>query len=175
VKKFMRFAVVLLACSAPALGNSQVAAYGTFSVTTAQNLVTDNTLYGATTGLLLTKFRSVGKFDFGADLQGRFVHADNFSLNGITFGPRVQLPQLIGLRPYAEFLVGFARVQNTADSAHPSTDSTIQINGGVMKRITPHVDLVGEFSYSQLYAFGGEYNPKTFSVGGIYHFSRRDK
>jgi hypothetical protein len=43
-----------------------------------------------------------------------------------------------------------------------------------MKRITPHVDLIGEFSYSQLYAFGGEYNPKTFSVGAVYYLSRRD-
>lgn len=162
-------------CGAPALGHSQVAAYGTFSVTQANNLTTNNTLYGATTGLLLTKMHSIGKFDLGADLQGRFVRTGDFSLNAITFGPRVQFPQLIGLQPYAEFLVGFARVQNPADYAHSSTDSTIQINGGVMKRITAHVDLVGEFSYSQLYAFGGEYNPKTFSVGGVYHFSRRDR
>ena len=162
-------------CGAPTLGHSQVAAYGTFSVTKAQNLVTDNTLYGATTGLLLTNVHAVGKFDFGANLQGRFVHANNFSLDGVTFGPRVQFPRLIGLRPYAEFLVGFAHIKNTADQSQGSTDSTIQINGGVTKRITPHVDLIGEFSYSQLYAFGGEYNPKTFSVGGVYYFSRRDK
>jgi hypothetical protein len=167
-------AAIFFLCGAPTLGHAQVAAYGTFSVTKAQNLASDNILYGATTGLVLTKLHGIGKFDFGANLQGRFVSAGNFNLDAITFGPRVLLPRLIGLRPYAEFLVGFAHVKSPADQAQASTDSTMQINGGVMKRLTPHLDLVGEYSYSQLYSFGGEYNPKTFSVGGVYYFSRRD-
>lgn len=174
MKKLICFAAALFMCAVPTLGHAQAAAYGTFSVTQANNLTTDNTLYGATTGLLLTNLHSIWKFDLGADLQGRFVHGGNFSMNGMTFGPRVNGPHFIGLQPYAEFLVGFARVQNTADYAHSSTDSTLQINGGVMKRISPHFDVVGEYSYSQFYAFGGEYNPKTISVGGVYHFSRRD-
>jgi len=174
VRKLIGFLVMLFVCGASAPGQAQVAAYGTFSVTKAQNLVSDNVLYGATTGLLLTKLQGFKGFDFGANLQGRFVQTGNFSLDAVTFGPRVKLPQVIGLRPYAEFLVGFAHVKNTADQANASTDSTIQINGGVMKRMTPRLDIVGEYSYSQLYAFGGEYNPKTVSVGAIYYFSRRD-
>lgn len=174
MRKLIGFVVTLFVCGGPSLGHAQMAAYGTFSVTKAQNLTSDNILYGATTGLLLTKFQAVRGFDFGANVQGRFVRTGNFNLDAVTFGPRVELPRLIGLRPYAEFLVGFAHVKSTSDQAGGSTDSTIQINGGVMKRVTPHVDIVGEYSYSQLYAFGGEYNPKTFSVGGIYYFSRRD-
>ena len=174
MKKLMAFAGMLLLCGAPAVGHAQAAAYGTFSVTKAQNLQTDNILYGATTGLLLTRPEGFKALHFGADVQGRFVRTGSFDFDAITFGPRVQLPRVIGLRPYAEFLVGFARVNSPADQAKASTDSTIQINGGLMKRITPRVDLVGEYSYSQLFAFGGEYNPKTFSVGAVYYFSRRE-
>lgn len=174
MRKLIGFTTMLLMCIAPAIGHAQGAAYGTFSVTRAQGAASDSMLYGATTGLLLTRLTGLKGFDLGANLQGRFVSTGNFSLDGISFGPRVQLPKVIGLRPYAEFLVGFAHVKSTADQANSSTDSTMQINGGVMKRITPHLDVVGEYSYSQLYAFGGEYNPKTFSVGGVYHFSRRD-
>jgi len=55
----------------------------------------------------------------------------------------------------------------------PTTDSQIQINGGLAKRVSPRWDISVDYSYSQYYALGGQYNPKTFSVGAIYHFVKR--
>jgi outer membrane autotransporter protein len=159
----------------PHAAHAQAGVYGEFSVAKMQNLQRDNLLYGVTTGLVVdgAKF---GHFQFAGDLQGRFEHKSQLSFNGVTVGPRVYLFGGHGFRPYAEFMVGFARinsVQDDPDNPTPSTDATIQINGGVAKRLNAHWDLAADYSYSQYYAFGGEYNPKTFSVGAVYYFSKR--
>jgi opacity protein-like surface antigen len=72
--------------------------------------------------------------------------------------------------------VGFARYNNTIYTYQPmgaTTDGQIQINGGVAKQVSPRWDVSVDYSYSQFYALGGEYNPKTFGVGLIYHFVKR--
>jgi hypothetical protein len=153
---------------------AQTSVYAEFSAAKLQNLVSDNVLYGVTTGLL---FDGPAVFHqhmvVGGDLQGEFVHRSNFSFDDVALGPRATFPLAHGIRPFAEFLVGFARLQNPLDQPQPSTDSTIQINGGVSKRIASHVDLIAQVGYSQCYAFGGEYNPKNFALGAIYHFGKR--
>jgi opacity protein-like surface antigen len=44
---------------------------------------------------------------------------------------------------------------------------------GVAKQVSSRWDISVDYSYSQYYALGGEYNPKTFSVGAVFHFVKR--
>lgn len=162
-----------LVALSPAALRAQAGVYGEFSVGKFQNLVNDNLLYGVTTGLVVDGPKMGGHFQLAGDLQGRFLHKSNFDFDGLTIGPRAYLSLHHGWRPYAEFMVGFARINSAQDYSSASTDSTIQVNGGLSKRLNAHWDGVAEYSYSQFYAFGGEYNPKTFSVGAVYYFTKR--
>lgn len=164
--------VLLLACLAiPRASRAQAAAYGEFSVSDLHNLTSTDILYGATVGVLIDG-PSTKHFILSGDVQGRFVHKSGEGLDGLTIGPRISIPMKHGLVPYGEFMVGFARYNNP-NNGGATTDSTIQANIGVGKKISPHFDLVADYSYSQYYALGGQYNPKTFSIGAIYHFSKR--
>jgi hypothetical protein len=171
-RMFSWVAVALLGVmTAPKVSHAQAAVYGEFSVTDLHNESTTDLLYGATTGVLVDgpTFHHVL---ISGDLQGRFVRKTGESLNGITVGPRVSIPVKYGLVPYAEFMVGFARYNDPTNQGL-TTDSTFQVNAGVSRRITPHFDLVADYSYAQYYALGGEFNPKTFSIGTIFHFNKR--
>jgi hypothetical protein len=111
------------------------------------------------------------------DIQGRFLRKSGMSFNGLNLGPRFEFPLRRGAwTPYGEFMVGFARFNSTSTLNAPNgatTDSTLQVNGGVARRFSPHWDGVVEYSYTQFYAYGGEYNPKTFGIGVVYHFVKR--
>jgi len=155
--------------ASPRASQAQVSLYGDFSATYLHNLVSSSTLYGATTGILVDG-PSIKRMLISADLQGRFVAGSGKSLNGLTVGPRFSFPTH-NFTPFAELLVGFARIDNGAGPK--STDSTFQINGGIAKRLTPRLDAVVDYSYAQYFYGGGQYNPKTFSIGAIYHFTKR--
>ena len=172
VGKLGCFAVALVAIVAsPRESKAQAAVYGEFSISDLHNLSTTDLLYGATTGVLI-EGRTFHHVLLSGDLQGRFVRKSGESLNGITVGPRVSVHAKYGLVPYGEFMIGFARYNNPTNFG-ATTDSTFQANAGVSKQITPRFDAVAEYSYSQYYALGGQYNPKTFSIGTIFHFKRR--
>ncbi|HZL26331.1 MAG TPA: outer membrane beta-barrel protein [Acidobacteriaceae bacterium] len=165
--------LLVVGLAAPAVSHAQVAAYGEFSVSDLHNLVSQDFLLGATTGVLVDGPHIFRALLVSADIQGRFVRKSGESLNGVTVGPRFSLsPKFGGLAPYAEFMVGFARYNNP-NNGGPTTDSTIQVNGGVTKRVSPRWDVAAEYSYSQYYALGGQYNPKTYSIGAVYHFTKR--
>jgi len=164
-------AALLIIAAAPKASQAQAAVYGEFSVSDLHNLSTTDFLYGATTGVLIDG-RTFHHVLLSGDLQGRFVRKSGESLNGITVGPRVSIHAKYGLVPYGEFMIGFARYNNPTNYG-PTTDSTIQANAGVSRQITPHFDAVADYSYSQYYALGGQYNPKTFSIGTIFHFAKR--
>jgi len=169
--------LLLVGFAIPRTSAAQVSVYGDFSATKLQNLVSDDILYGATTGVLadvVTRKHLVAS----ADIQGRFVYGDSESMDGVTVGPRFAIPLKHGFAPYGEFMVGFARFHGNAQSVYyngtsQTTDSTIQLNGGLTKRLTPRFDAFGEFSYAEYFAYGGQYNPKTFSVGAVFHFTKR--
>ena len=146
--------------------------YGQFSASQMTSLAGTNDLYGATTGVLLDGPTLFHHMVISADIQGRFVGKSGEKLDGITAGPRFTFSEAHGISPYGEFLVGFARYNNPAEG-NPTTDSTIQINAGVAKRISSHWDLSLDYSYAQYYALGGEYNPKTYSFGTVFHFKKR--
>jgi len=171
------FGIVLLGGAWHSAG-AQAALYGEFSVSDLHNLVSTDYLYGGTAGVLYdgpTIFKHVL---VSANIQGRFLRKSQSApltaelYNGVAIGPRFSVPLKHGISPYGEFLVGFARY-NSGAIGGSTTDSTIEINAGVAKRLTPHFDLVADYSYAQYYGLGGEYNPKTYSVGGIFHFTKR--
>ena len=168
--------LLLAAGIAPRKAEALAEVYGQFSVTDLTNLASTDLLYGATTGLVIdgpTWHRMV----ISADIQGRFVCKSGESLNGAAAGPRFSFPlKKHGLTPYGEFLVGFARYNNSIYKYEPmgsTTDGQIQINMGVAKKVSPRWDISADYSYSQYYALGGEYNPKTFGVGAVFHFVKR--
>jgi opacity protein-like surface antigen len=167
--------LLVVAGIAPRKAEGQAEVYGQFSVTDLTNLTSTDLLYGATTGLVIdgpTWHHMV----ICADIQGRFVRKSGEELNGAAAGPRFSFPlKKHGLTPYGEFLVGFARYNTTIYPAQngATTDSQIQINVGVAKQVSSRWDISVDYSYSQYYALGGEYNPKTFSVGAVFHFVKR--
>lgn len=155
---------------------AQVAFYGEFSESVMTNEHTTFYLPGVTAGVLLDGPTVLHHLTISADLQGRFLNKSSARVNGVAGGPRFTLALKHGWAPYGEFLVGFARYYNNGfpqDVPGSTTDSLIQTNGGVARRISPHFDAVMDFSYEQYYAMGGEYNPKTASVGVIYHLNKR--
>jgi opacity protein-like surface antigen len=171
-QKYVWVMILLLAgVLSPKALQAQVSIYGEFSASEFNNLATNNLLYGATTGVLYDGAKIYGRVIVAADIQGRFVRILGQSLNGITIGPRFEVPLRHGWAPYGEFTVGFARYDSAPTGA--TTDSTIQLNAGLAKQLTSHIDAVADYSYSQYYGLGGQYNPKTFSIGGIYHFTKR--
>ena len=167
--------LVLAGVMAPRTGNAQAEIYGQVSASEFTNLIYTDWLYGATAGALLDGPTLLHHVVLSADIQGRFLRKTNEQMNGVTVGPRFSLPiKRHGLTPYGEFMVGFARFNSTyIYITGATTDSTIQINAGLAKQITPRWDASLDYSYAQYDAFGGEYNPKTFSAGVIYHFVKR--
>ena len=168
--------LLLVAGMAPRKANAQAEVYGQFSVSDLTNPVSTDLLYGVTGGLIVdgpTWHHMV----ISADIQVRSVRKSGESLTGAGAGPRFSFPlKKHGLTPYGEFLVGFARYNNTIYTYQPmgaTTDGQIQVNMGVAKKVSPRWDVSVDYSYSQYYALGGEYNPKTFSAGVIYHFVKR--
>lgn len=157
--------------------HAQGAVYGEFSVQQLTNLVATDHPIGATAGVLVDGPKLYGKILLQGNAQGRFVRDSHESLNGVVIGPRLGLsPKAFGLAPYGEFLIGFARLHSDGVNTHlpgNTTDAMMEFNGGVTKKMSPHWDGTADFSYAQYYALGGQYNPKTFSVGAVYHFEKR--
>jgi len=173
--------VVGVAVPCKSHAQSSAAAYVEFSTSKFQNLIADNYLSGATVGIAFDAFK-YKRLELGGDVQGRFVAGSGESYDSLSVGPRFSLPvHFFRLTPYGEFLVGFARfngngqtaVYNGGTAGNQTTDGEIQINAGVTKQVSPHWDAMVDYSYSQFYAYGGQYNPKTFSAGAAYHFVKR--
>jgi hypothetical protein len=163
--------LLLAGVLAPSQARAQASVYGEFSVSDFTSPSSTNYLPGATVGFLYDGAKIYGKVIVSADIQGRFVSIKGQDLNGITIGPRFTVPVRHGFAPYGEFTVGFARYDSNTTGA--STDSTLQVNAGLAKQLAAHLDGVVEYSYSQYYGLGGAYNPKTYSIGAIYHFNKR--
>jgi len=169
--------LVLAAVMAPRASRAQASVYGEFSTSKLTNLLGTNYYYGGTGGVLYDGTRIFHRVILAADVQARFVNENGHSLNGVAVGPRFEWPIHHNYAPYAEFLVGFDRFVNNDPyctcNTTGTTDSAIQINGGIAKQVSSHFDVNAEFGYSQFYAFGGQFNPKTVSIGAIYHFKGR--
>jgi opacity protein-like surface antigen len=164
--------LLLIGFAVPAASHAQVSAYGEFSATRYFGTVEQDYFYGVSAGVLIDGPQIFHKILVSADIQGRFVGSNGEHLNGVTVGPRLTLPwHRAKLNPYGEFLVGFARYNDGHNNK--STDDIFEVNAGVTRQLTPRWDGVFEYSYSQYGFNGGEFNPKTFSIGAVYHFVKR--
>jgi hypothetical protein len=163
--------LLLAGVMAPGAARAQVAFYGEFSVSDFASNTGTSYLPGVTAGFMYDGAKIYNRVTVAADLQGRFVRVKGQSLNGITIGPRFEIPLRRGFSPYGELMVGFARYDSNTTGA--SSDATLQVNAGLAKQFSPHLDGVVEYSYAQYYGLSGAYNPKTFSIGAIYHLTKR--
>jgi len=174
--KTMKHVVLGLAiCASTSLtakAKAQTAVYGEFSASQLSGGPEGDFLYGGTVGFVAQVASFGPHLRLLGNVQGRFVDKSGEKLNGLTVGPRLAFPlsHSHGITPYAEFLVGFARYN---DSTHNGpTDSTFQTNAGVTKQISKRWDVVAEYSWAHYGAFQNEYDPQTFSAGAIFYFSR---
>jgi hypothetical protein len=172
MRRLVGLLVVLTAgFAASRTAHCQVSFYGDFSASKLTYLSNTNVLYGPTVGSFID-IASAKHINFSADIRGTFVGASGVRLDGLVVGPRIATAiKFQKLKPYAEFQVGFARFNNGLNAvASSSTDSEIQVNVGVDRPVARLVDWrVFEFSYAQYYGLGGQYNPKTFSTGVVFH------
>jgi hypothetical protein len=153
--------------------SAQVSAYVDFSASKLTGLGTNgseatNVLYGPTIGLT-AHVAGLKRLQFAADLRAGF-YGSGQKLDEIALGPKASL----GVRKftvYTEFLVGFGRYNDgLGHSASASTDAQIELNSGIDRRVTKRFDWrVFEYGYEQYYGLGGNYNPKTFSTGLVFH------
>jgi opacity protein-like surface antigen len=71
---------------------------------------------------------------------------------------------------------GFARLYSNSPGSNfngSTTDTEIEADAGVAKRITRHWDVTVDYSYARYSALDRMYSPQTFSIGTIFHFQKR--
>jgi hypothetical protein len=169
---WMVLLLVAVGFAMPSVSHGQASVYGEFSATRLFGSNHQSYLYGGTTGILIDGPQVFHKLIVAADVQGRFVGSNGEHLDGVAIGPRFTLPlHRAKLNPYGEFMVGFARYNDGHGTS--SSDYEFQVNTGVARPVSPHLDAVFEYSYSQFGYNGGQFNPKTFSGGMIFHFTKR--
>jgi hypothetical protein len=176
MKQIWTIALLSLMSIASRAAWAQADFYAQFSESEMTNPVSTQYLPGATVGVMLEGPSVFHHVLIAADIQGRFVESSSLKLNGAVVGPRLSVPVKHGLVPYGEFMIGFARLFSNAPGINlngSTTDSEIQINAGLAKRISPRCDATVDYSYAQYYGLGGMYNPKTFSAGAIFHLQKR--
>ena len=150
---------------------SQVSAYVEFSASKLTNLVQTNVLYGPTLGITaeLTHGRH---FRLGGDVRGE-IYGTKQRLDAAALGPRATV-SLRRYEGYGEFLIGFGRYNDgLGNVSSATTDSLIEIDGGIDRTITSRISWrIFEYGYKQFYGLGGQFNPKTFSTGLVFHVTK---
>ena len=163
MKRVLLIAVALL-CAQVWKAQAQTSFYVDLTATKFTNLVATNYLYGTTfgvSGYLVGSKRIV----LGYDARGQVLGTSQ-KYDSVAVGPRASV-RVKGLKTYGEFLVGFARYNDGAGNS--TTDAEIDFNAGIEKTIKGPISWrVFEYGYKQFYAYGGEYNPKSFSTGVVY-------
>lgn len=169
------FLVLLAGVAIPDRAHAQFSTYLELTASELHNGPSGDYLYGGTAGALLDGPTLFNKAVVSADLQVRDVLNGGERLVGVAIGPRFSVPlKTLKLTPYAEFMVGFARYRaSNAPGAENTTDEQWQTNAGVSRGLSVHLDIVADFSYSQYGANFGQYHPKSYSAGVIYHFAKR--
>jgi len=130
-------------------------------------------LFGPTGGLIVS-LHSGHNMDLGADFRASYLQesgANAASLTGFLIGPRVAT-HYKRLKPYGEFLMGFARYNNNSATApEQTTDSEVELNAGLDFAVKKHFDWrVIDYSWAKYLADSGEFNPRTYSTGVVFHF-----
>ena len=170
--KLGRWLVLGLCLFAGRAALAQVDAYADFSASKLTNLDSTRVFYGPTIGVS-AHVASPAHMRLSGDIRATLYGGSNH-LYGLAVGPKVSF-LTHRLQPYAEFLVGYARYNDgLGRPSSGTTDAQLQVNFGVDRAVTHKFDWrVFEFGYEQYYALGGQFNPKTFSTGVVYHLGRR--
>ncbi len=171
----MRFRWLIMCVLGAALvkpAAAQVSAYVDLSASKLTNLVGTNVLYGPTIGLT-AQVANKAHLKLYADIRGEFLGGSN-RLDGLALGPKLGLP-IKKFEAYAEILVGFARYNDgLGKPASATTDAQTEVNFGLDRRVSQRLDWrVFDYGYTQYYALGGQFNPKTFSTGVVVHIGAR--
>jgi hypothetical protein len=175
VKLFSWLSLFLLArFLLPLTAHAQFAVYGELTASDLHEGPSGDYLYGGTAGALLDA-ATFKRMILSADLQVRDVNNSGERFLDVAIGPRFSFPlEKLKLNPYVEFMVGFARYRaTTVATAQNTTDDQWQANAGVARPISPRFDVVADYSYSQYGANLGEYHPKSYSAGVIFHLVKR--
>lgn len=172
--------IVFLATGAAGTASAQISVYADFSADRMTNLQTSKTAFGTTFGVQGEVYRH-GPARIYGDIQGFYyngqgveVNSDRLQLGGAEVGPKVGFV-VRRFEPYAGVLVGFARYNDGRGNRNSGTTDT-QIDGifGLDLRLTRRLDYrVFEFDYKRYSADGGEFNPKVFSTGVVFHIGKR--
>jgi hypothetical protein len=180
--------VLLLAVGTLVAGKAaqaQVALYGEATADYLNSGPYTDFLDGGTAGLLVDLAQGWhSRITFSANLQGNFAYNNSQSSLGVpaftagemydavTIGPRLSLaPHYFHLAPYLQANIGFARYHDPVTRS--ITDNVFGGEAGVTRRLTPRFDAVVDYSYSYYGYSSGFYHPQTFSVGAMYHFTKR--
>ena len=152
--------------------HGQVSVYADLSASKLTNLTNTYVLVGPTVGVSFALLDAL-HLHLGGDLRGSFLGGAQ-RLDSFVVGPKASF-HYRGFDPYAEFLVGFGRYNNGQGTRTSGTsDGLLEINAGFDRKVTEHFDFrIFEFGYAQYYALGGQFNPKTFSTGVVYHLGKR--
>jgi hypothetical protein len=181
---------LVLLLSVAALGatkaaQAQIALYGEATANRLNSGPYTDFVEGGTAGLLVDmKTGWHDRLTFSADLQGNFAYNNSKSSLGIpaftagemydavTIGPRLSLkPHFFKLSPYVQGNLGFARYHDPVTRS--TTDNVIGAQAGATRQLTARFDAVVDYSYSYFGYNAGFYHPQSFSVGAVYHFTRR--
>jgi len=183
VKKLSSFVVALAVLVLGSVTHSQAQAsvYGEATANYLNNGPHTDFLSGGVAGVLVNlALVWHDRLTIAADVQGNFVlsgtepmgYADRETYNAITVGPRLSLtPHFFKLAPYVQLNAGFARYHDPI--THSVTDNVFGAQAGVSRRLTSRFDGVLDYSYSRFGYNANYYSPQTFSVGAVYHFSKR--
>jgi len=165
------FTALMAVVLAPNMAHSQVSFYGDFSASKLTYQSNTSVLYGPSIGAFVN-VADLKIVKLSADLRATFTGSSGVRLDGIVVGPRFERDiKFLKLKPYAEFMVGFARYNNGLNQvASSSTDAQLQFIGGVDRSVARHFDWrIFDYSYMQYYGLSQLYNPQTFSTGVVFH------
>ena len=165
----VEFAVGLMGAKT---AHGQASVYADFSASKLTNLANTYVLVGPTVGVSFNLVDAL-HLHLGGDLRGSFLGGKQ-RLDSFVVGPRASF-RFKGFDPYAEVLVGFGRYNDGLGNRNSGTsDGLLEVNAGFDRKLKGKFDLrIFEFGYAQYYALGGQFNPKTFSSGVVYHLGSR--
>lgn len=108
-----------------------------------------------------------------ADIGGYHASPGGVSVNTYTFlfGPRVSLHNPTNITPFAQFLVGDARI--SVGSGGGSTNNfAYSVGGGVDFKVLPHLALRPQVDYIGIHNYnsGGTANCPRISISAVVHF-----
>jgi hypothetical protein len=160
----------LLVLTAPV--SAQIGLYGNFTAGT-QYRVTSNTTTSWTYGPTIGLFAEIPLpyFSIGADVRGQYITGDQLHHWNAMAGPRLEI-RPFGIKPYAEFVVGFGGYQDARTSSNYTGHVDYAIVAGVDKKLVPLVDWrVVEFAYNSYFNNHNDLpGSKQFSTGLVIRF-----